>query len=110
MQSLRGIAIDRRLSATSRRESSGFSRVSRKVAAKAAITERRKKYEAAMLEDKHLLKILSVVYRPKSQTDSMALLKGVRMSQEAPYQYRRLRTTSMSSKRQSSGLAAQSTD
>ena len=84
MQSLRGIAIDRRLYATSRRESSGFSRVSRKVAAKAAITERRKKYEAAMLEDKHLLKILSVVYGPKSQTDSMALLKGVRMSQEAP--------------------------
>ena len=39
-----------------------------------------------MLDDKHLLSILSVVYGPKSQSDSLTLLKSVRMSQEAPYQ------------------------
>ena len=86
MQSIRGIAMDRRLSGVPRRESSAFARVSRKATAIATIAERRKKYEAVMLEDKHLLRILSVVHGPKSQTDSMALLKGVRMSQEAPYQ------------------------
>ena len=86
MQSMRGIAMDQRLSSAPRRESSSFTRVSRKALAIAAIAERCERYEAVMLEDKHLLRILSVVHGPKSQTDSLALLKGVRMSQEAPYQ------------------------
>ena len=84
--SIRGIAANRNFSAASRRDSTFFSRVPRKTSALSAIAERRNKFEAAMLEDKSLLKILSVVYGPKSQSDSLALLKGVRMSQEAPYQ------------------------
>ena len=83
---VRGIAANRKFSAASRRDSTNFLRVPRKTSALAAITERRNKFEAAMLDDKHLLSILSVVYGPKSQSDSLTLLKSVRMSQEAPYQ------------------------
>ena len=83
---IQDIAANRKFSAASRRDSTIVLRVPRKTSALAAITERRKEFEAAMLDDKHLLSILSVVYGPKGQSDSLTLLKGVRMSQAAPYQ------------------------
>ena len=91
LSSFMGTTVDLEATDTSpftnpRRASGLFKQTPRRETAKAAIAERRAHFEANMLKDHNILSIFSLVYGPKSQVDSMALLKKIKMASDAPYQ------------------------
>ena len=69
---IQGVAANRKFSAASRRDSTIFLRAPRKTSALAAITERRNKFEAAMLDD---FRALSDGEKDAAQTILNALSK-----------------------------------